>query len=204
MAYFWYDGEEKDRNIYFYVSIRSLQLAFGYAGIWANLIVCILLLLFLIPLGINLAGAMNSLEVTNTNSSDPFDAFPVDPFPSSTICFTNSSIIDQEKRWENKTDPFSNSCNKTFEAKPCYEVRDTIITKVSLMIGVSSGVLLFVGGVFLFKLSSVVAMMTSGDGDEDEDGWHGWGHSDSKNGNKVTKVNRPSCFVLIKFFRSVG
>ena len=138
--------------------------------------------MFLIPLGINLAGAVNSLEITNTNSSsDPFDAFPIDPFPSSTICFTNSSIIDQEKRWENKTTPFSNSCNKTFEAKPCYEWRDTIITKLSLMIGVSSGVLLFVGVVTLLVFSLVKCC---DDGDEDEGG-----DSDSENEEDETKVD---------------
>ena len=142
------EDDKTNENIFFYVLLRSLQLAFGYAGLLANFIVAILLLLFLIPLGINLAGAINSLEVTNS-SGDPFDVFPVDPYPSSTICFTNSSIIDQEVRWENKTTPFSNSCNKTFEAIPCFEVRDTIITKLSIMIGISTGILILVGGAFL-------------------------------------------------------
>ena len=127
MAFFWHDQEEK-HGIFYYVLLRSLQLSFGYAGAWANIIVGILLLLFLIPLGLNLQGAINSSEVTN---SDPFYVFPVDQFPSSTICFTNSSIIDQEKRWENITTPFSKGCNITFEALPCQEMRDTIITKLS-------------------------------------------------------------------------
>ena len=122
-------------NIPAYVLFRSLQLTFGYAGWIANMVVCILLLLFVIPLGLNLAAAINS---SNEIDSDPFDIFPVDPFPSSTICFTNFTILAQEERWENKTTTFSNSCNKTFEAVPCEDVRDTIITKLSIMIGIMS------------------------------------------------------------------
>ena len=144
MSYWHYrdqEYEDEGKNVCSYILFRSFQLAFGYSGIDAHLIVCILLLLFLIPLGINLAGAVNSLEVTN--SSDPFDAFPVDPFPSSTICFTNSSIIDQEERWENKTTPFSNSCNKTFEAIPCYEVKDQIMSKLLGMIAGTVSLLFF-------------------------------------------------------------
>ena len=116
-------------NIFSYILFRSLQLAFGYAGGPASLVVCILLLLFLIPLGLNLAAVINS---SNKVDSDPFDIFPVDPFPSSTICFTNFTILAQEERWENKTTTFSNSCNKTFEAIPCEDVRETIITKLSI------------------------------------------------------------------------
>ena len=137
------DGEDDENekttdsslNIPAYVLFRSLQLTFGYAGWIANMVVCILLLLFVIPLGLNLAAAINS---SNEIDSDPFDIFPVDPFPSSTICFTNFTILAQEERWENKTTTFSNSCNKTFEAVPCEDVRETIITKLSIMIGIMS------------------------------------------------------------------
>ena len=139
MAWCWKenddDDDEHEMNTTAYVLYRSLQLAFGYAGLLANIVVCILLLLFLIPLGLNLAAVINS---SNEVGSDPFDIFPVDPFPSSTICFTNFTILNQEERWENKTTTFSNSCNKTFEAVPCEDVRETIITKLSIMIGIMS------------------------------------------------------------------
>ena len=127
--------DDEDKNICFYLLLRSLQLAFGYAGLVNTIIVAILLLLFLIPLGLNLAAVINSPDEIN---GDPFDVFPVDPFPSSTICFTNTTIFDQQERWENNTTPFSNSCNITFEAIPCQDVRETIITKLSVMIGVMS------------------------------------------------------------------
>ena len=171
LAFCWHKIDAQDEThgrTWSYVLIRSLQLAFGYAGSMASIITGILLLLFLIPLGLNLQGAIISSEVTN---SDPFYVFPVDQFPSSTICFTNSSIIDQEKRWENITTPFSNSCNKTFEALPCQEMRDTIITKLSLMIGIST-----VGCVLFSALFCIVACSSrcsddddAGDNDDDDD-----------------------------------
>ena len=125
---------KKNENTLLYTCFRSLQLVFGYAGGIANVVVGILLLFFLIPLGLNLAAVINS---SNEVDGDPFDVFPVDPFPSSTICFTNFTILDQEERWENRTTTFSNSCNKTFETVPCEDVRDTIITKLA-MIGIMS------------------------------------------------------------------
>ena len=129
------DGGDNDNknNCSYYVLLRTLQLAFGYSGLRANMIVAILLLVFLIPLGLNLAAVINSSKEID---SDPFDMFPVDPFPSSTICFTNFTILNQQEKWENKTETFSNSCNKTFEAIPCQDVRKTIIAKVSIIIGI--------------------------------------------------------------------
>ena len=164
LAFCWHKIDAQDEThgrTWSYVLIRSLQLAFGYAGSMASIITGILLLLFLIPLGLNLQGAINSSEVIN---SDPFYLFPVDQFPSSTICFTNSSIIDQEKRWENVTTPFSNSCNKTFEAQPCQEMRDPIITKLSLMIGIST-----VGCVLFIALALCVACCSCCSDDDEED-----------------------------------
>ena len=137
------------------------------------------MLLFLIPLGLNLQGAINSSEVTN---SDPFYVFPVCQFPSSTICFTNSSIIDQEKRWENITTPFSNSCNKTFEALPCQEMRDTIITKLSLMIGIAT-----VACVLFIALAFCVFCCCSDDGDENED--EGADNNDNRIKDNVEDLN---------------
>ena len=129
------EEEEEETQRWQYVMFRSVQLMFGYSGLAANLIVGIMLLLFLIPLGLNLAAVINSSKETY---SDPFDMFPKDPFPSSTICFTNFSIIEQQERYENNNTPFSNSCNKTYEAIPCSEVREDIITKLCIMIGVLS------------------------------------------------------------------
>ena len=166
----WKPNSEKRKrekgNLCGYVLFRTLQLTFGYCGLEANFIVCILLLYFLLPLGINLSDTINPLEVTN--SSDPFNLFPVDPYPSSTICFTNLTIIYLEDKWENKTTPFSNSCNKTFEAIPCYEVRNTIITKLSLMIGVCCGVLLLVSGTTLLVFSINKCKCCNDEDGEDE------------------------------------
>ena len=128
-----YEEKKSSLNTPAYVLFRSLQLAFGYTGVSGSFFGCILLLLFTIPLGLNLAAVNNS---SNEVDGDPFDIFPVDPFPSSTICFTNFTILAQEERWENKTTTFSNSCNKTFEAVPCEEVRETIIKKLNIMIGI--------------------------------------------------------------------
>ena len=143
-----------------YVLFRSLQLAFGYAGSKSRTVVGILLLFFLIPLGLNLAAVINS---SNEVDNDPFDIFPVDPFPSSTICFTNFTILAQEERWENRTTTFSNSCNKTFEAIPCEDVRKTIISKLSIMIGIISSRILFVTlcAIMLMYATSLLQLATS-------------------------------------------
>ena len=76
---------------------------------WGVLPSCFVLCSFLIPLSIALGA---SAKTDLTSEIDHFNAFPYDPFPSSTVCFTNWSMLEQENRWENLTEPFSQRLEK--------------------------------------------------------------------------------------------
>ena len=107
---------------------------FGYAGRGGTLMSALVLVTFLIPLGIALHAAVHTSEEVNY-----FGVFPADPFPSRVICFTNSSMAQQQERWQNKTTQFSSSCKLTFSAVPCDQgQRGVIIIQLSLMIALLS------------------------------------------------------------------
>ena len=96
---------------------------------------------FLIPLSISLHAAVNTSEQV-----DYFSVFPSDPFPSRTICFTNSSLIEQQEMWNNDTTTFSNNCNMTYSAVLCDQgveggQRGTIVVQLALMISMVSSLL---------------------------------------------------------------
>ena len=76
---------------------------------WGVLASCFVLCSFLIPLSIALGA---SAKTDLTSEIDHFNVFPYDPFPSSTVCFTNWSMLEQENRWENLTEPFSQRLDK--------------------------------------------------------------------------------------------
>ena len=120
--------------------INSIQLMFGYAGSWGTLFSAFIMTCFLIPLGISLHAAVNTLE-----EGDYFAVFPRDPFPSRTICFTNSSGIEQQEMWSNETKTFSNNCNMTYSEVQCDQEgqRNIIIVQLALLITTAS--LIFVG-----------------------------------------------------------
>ena len=123
--------------------ILSFLVIFGYAGRNGTIISAFLMACFLIPLGISLHAAVNTSEQV-----DYFSVFPSDPFPSRTICFTNSSLIEQQELWNNKTTTFSNSCNMTFSEVLCDQGIDggqrniiavqlaVMITTVSLLVAI--------------------------------------------------------------------
>ena len=117
--------------------LLTVQVTFGYMGGRRGLLISALLLTsFLFPLGFALNAAIASSFL---QENDTFAIFPSNPFPSRTVCFTNASKIEQEIRWNYRTDKLSDSCNFTYSAVPCHpEQRDFIITQLSLMIGVMS------------------------------------------------------------------
>ena len=106
----------------------------GYSGRdKKNLLPSIILLaLFVIPLSIALHASIN----TSFNSKmHDLGIFPSDPFPSWTICFTNSSRDMQEEKWGNLTTPWSPTCNITFTAQPCEPpVQEFIQTILSILL----------------------------------------------------------------------
>ena len=114
--------------------IASIQVMFGYHGGWGTAFSALIMACFLIPLAINLHAALNTSEQV-----DYFSVFPSDPFPSRTICFTNSSLIEQQEMWNNETTTFSNNCNITYSAVLCDQgleggQRNIIVVQLALMI----------------------------------------------------------------------
>ena len=129
---------KSDRTVYndniLFKLLLPIQNMFGYAGRGGTLMSALVLVTFLIPLGIALHAAVHTSEEVNY-----FKVFPTDPFPSRVICFTNSSMAQQQERWQNKTTQFSSSCKLTFSAVPCDQgQRGVIIIQLSLMIALLS------------------------------------------------------------------
>ena len=117
-----------------YKIIISIQIMFGYSGKLGTVFSAFLLSSFVIPLGIALHAAVNT-----TDQVDHFAVFPSDPFPSRTICFTNTSILEQQERWQNKTTFFSNNCKTTFSEVRCDQEldggqRSIILSQLAMMI----------------------------------------------------------------------
>ena len=90
----------------------------GYSGREDKLLLpsVVILSSFLIPLSIALHASVNT---SFYSEEDKFGIFPSDPYPSSTICFTNASTAMQRDMWENLTMPWSPTCNVTFTSEPC-------------------------------------------------------------------------------------
>ena len=134
---------KSDRTVYngsiFVKFLLPIQNMFGYAGRGGTLMSALVLVTFLIPLGIALHAAVHTSEEV-----DYFGVFPSDPYPSRVICFTNTSMAQQQERWMNKTTHFSGSCNLTFSAVSCgfhqgqRGQRGVIIIQLSLMIALMS------------------------------------------------------------------
>ena len=127
--------------------ITTIQFMFGYAGKGGTIFSALIMTCFLIPLGISLHAAVNTSEEV-----DYFAVFPRDPFPSRTICFTNSSGIVQQEMWSNETTTFSNNCNMTYSEVQCDQEgqRNIIVVQLALMITTAS--LIFVGTSILLAL----------------------------------------------------
>ena len=100
------------------ILLRTIKDILGYSGRSTKRLLpsVILLSSFLIPLSISLHASINSPFYSE---EDYFGIFPSDPFPSNTICFTNSSTRIQEAMWGNLTTSWSPTCNVTFTAQPC-------------------------------------------------------------------------------------
>ena len=126
--------------------ITTIQFMFGYSGRRGTLFSAFIMTCFLIPLGISLHAAVNTSEEV-----DYFAVFPRDPFPSRTICFTNSSLIEQQDMWSNETITFSNNCNMTYSEVLCDQAghRNIIVVQLALLITMVS---LLSGGAFILFL----------------------------------------------------
>ena len=100
------------------ILLTTIKDILGYSGRTTMRLLpsVILLFSFLIPLSISLHASINSPFYSE---EDYFGIFPSDPFPSNTICFTNSSTVIQEAMWGNLTTSFTPTCNVTFTAQPC-------------------------------------------------------------------------------------
>ena len=121
--------------------MASIQVMFGYHGLVGTIVSTLIMACFLITLAINLHAAVHTSEQV-----DYFSVFPSDPFPSRTICFTNSSLIEQQEIWNNETTTFSNNCNMTYSAVLCDQgveggQRGTIVVQLALMISMVSSLL---------------------------------------------------------------
>ena len=117
------------------ILLRTIKDILGYNGRTTKRLLpsVILLSSFLIPLSLSLHVSVNSPFYSK---EDYFGIFPSDPFPSSTICFTNSSTVLQEEMWGNLTTSWSPTCNVTFTAQPCspqVKERTEIILSCSLV-----------------------------------------------------------------------
>ena len=128
--------EEKGFSKKFRVLLTSIQVMFGYHGLVlvGTTFSALIMACFLIPLAINLHAALNTSEQV-----DYFSVFPSDPFPSRTICFTNSSLIEQQEMWNNETTTFSKNCIMTYSAVLCDQglesgQRNIIVVQLALMI----------------------------------------------------------------------
>ena len=126
----------KEEGIKYYGKrlFTSIQVMFGYSGWKGTIFSAFLMACFLIPLSISLHAAVNTSEQV-----DYFSVFPSDPFPSCTICFTNSSRIEQQKIWNNETTTFSKNCIMTYSAVLCDQglesgQRNIIVVQLALMI----------------------------------------------------------------------
>ena len=137
----------KDKEYSLKILFKTTRDVLGYNGreVMRLLPSVLMLSSFLIPLSISLHASINpsfNLEFGIGHS---------DPFPSSTICFSNSSRDRQVKMWENLTMPWSPTCNISFTAQPCEpEVKERIEIILScLLVFMSLGlaiVLLFANG----------------------------------------------------------
>ena len=112
----------------------SLQLMFGYNNhTYGRGMNVFLFTMSLIPVAFALHAA-----VYTTDENNYFAKFAEYPFPSRTFCFTNSSINDQQDKWQDETRLFSNNCNVTYSGVLCDEEgggqRWTIIIQLAIMI----------------------------------------------------------------------
>ena len=97
-----------------YKLLLVVHVTLGYVGGKRGFVISALLLsCFVFPLGISLNAAKTSSYLQEVDS---FGLFPSDPFPSRTICFTNSSLIEQRERWLGRNITFSDKCNLTYNA----------------------------------------------------------------------------------------
>ena len=140
--------------------LLTVQITFGYVGGKRGFVISAFLLsCFLFPLGISLNAAKTSSYVQD---QDSFGLFPRDPFPSRTICFSNSSLIGQHERWLERNTTFSDQCNLTYNAVPCLQQeKELIITQLWLMIGAMSAgpsiiIILMLGGITTFYLAKLI------------------------------------------------
>ena len=140
--------------------LLSVQITFGYVGGKRGFVISALILAcFLFPLGISL----NAAKIASFEQElDSFDFFPYDQFPSRTICFTNSSIIEQHEKWFGRNITFSDKCNLTYNAVPCVQVeKELIITQLCLMIGAMSAgpsvmIIMILGGITSYYLTKLI------------------------------------------------
>ena len=125
------------------VTMIILQMLLGYDGSTSKIVdTSMANVFFLIPLGIAFYCAYRSDDELNL-----FGIFPSDPFPSRTICFTKSSIDDQQDRWNNLTKQFAAKCNLTFSAESCTPEKLDIIVYhylLTMIVFMSLGPLIFI------------------------------------------------------------
>ena len=140
--------------------LLSVQITFGYVGGKRGFVISALILsCFLFPLGISLNAAKTSSYERELES---FGLFPYEQFPSRTICFTNSSKIEQHEKWFGRNITFSNKCNLTYNAVPCVQVeKELIITQLCLMIGAMSAgpsvmIIMILGGITSYYLTKLI------------------------------------------------
>ena len=145
--------------------LLTLQITFGYVGGKRGLVISALILsCFLFPLVISLNAAKTS---SYERELDSFGLIPYDPFPSRTICFTNSSLIEQHQKWSGRNITFSDKCNLTYNAVPCLpEEKELIITQLCLMIGAMSAgpsimIVLILGGITTYYLTKLIMYVST-------------------------------------------